>query len=150
MVGAYVACKMKPFTSTDNVEDENTNAVRNSMEMSNTFSQRSTFLYQLLSHKKGFVVMLHHNLNSGSGNGNRASYIVETMKNNVSLLLVGIGMPQGTKIGSKQISFCAGDYLCFVLQFKGVQFLMHICFAITTTQVQGQSFQEKQRIHLRE
>lgn len=76
------------YTMTDNVKNENENALRYPMKMLSALSDGPALPHHLFSFKKGFVVMVLHNSNAINGNGNETTYVPESKLNHLLFLQI--------------------------------------------------------------
>lgn len=110
--GAYILDKMRTFTSKYIVHNEDQNAQRYPMEMLNTLSHGQALPGHMLSPKKGFVVMLFHDLDPKNVHLNGKRYVVENMRYNILFSLIVPVMFKEVEMALPQIN-CAHNYDLF-------------------------------------
>lgn len=100
---------MRVYTSAAIVENADENALRPPMEQLSNLTHGSALPDQMLSLKKGSIVMLLCSLDPKIGHVNETRYVVENMANIVLFLQMASGMRKDAKRTLPQISCGIGD-----------------------------------------
>ena len=110
------------------------------VEYLNSMTAGSALPDHELKIKKGYIVMLLRNINPSDGHVNGIRYQVVRMTNNLLMLKSIMGVHKGKILSLPKMPCGSGDDQFPIDGFKRVQFLVRVCFGITTNKSQGSSF----------
>ena len=140
VVGKMTPGRYRTYLRAEKVENEDTNALIYLMELPNTLTAGSALPDHKLKLKKGFIVMLLHNVNPTSVHVNGARYVIENMTSNLLFLRITTVSYEGNRLCLPRMPCGPDDDNFPIPGFTRTQFPIRTCFALTTNKAQGQSF----------